>query len=633
LFDIFKSRSSDEDKEKDNKSKKGESSNKKESSPNNDLKSAKIEINDKNPIGKAIESASIEYKKEVDDLLNKQEPGYKEKIEFSSALEYENTLFDEGLQKIKSDLVKNQVLDPAKDITPRAIEKVASITRTAERINSAPVLDVLTYLPPDGLESKKLYKEVSDDWNKKLGASEDDQNNFTNAISLLLEKFSDEGEDAIYTRTDQGLISAIAKILQGEGLKNPMIEESVKIYEERITKILEETGSEKGIESTKEEKSVAEKATEAASVNTPQTIEAVNAPVKDTESTTNTSKAEAAEDAILTSKSGASIESTKESTKESPVKAEEKSTVTVTKEEIKEVEKTGAPKATEATTETGTTKSTNDIFTGTPLEGIIGSSKEAIATVTNEPGKLEGKIDAVKEAEVKSNTTTEKTPKSITEPDKVSAIESTVTEKPIEGAEKNPLSELKLEPKSLESITGGKELTIEKGISMATEISGVAKSEKGGKIGNVIKSFFSKDKKESPVSLSEVGKMATKTETLPKDLGIKETDVQKLSSTVAAPAPVKEVKAEEAKKTEVPAPINKELVATNAQQQKIINESISKNSGDGKIVEAMDKIEKDIKHSNEELGKKMDTMIGLLSMLNDTLQSPLLVKNTSKSYE
>ena len=132
----------------------------------------------------------------------------------------------------------------------------------------------------------------------------------------------------------------------------------------------------------------------------------------------------------------------------------------------------------------------------------MGSAKEAIATVTNEPGKLEGKIDAVKESEVKSNTTTEKTAESITEPGKVSAIESTATEKSIEGAEKNPLSELKLEPKSLESITGGKELTIEKGISMATEISGVAKSEKGGKIGNAIKSFFSKDKKESTVSLS-----------------------------------------------------------------------------------------------------------------------------------
>ena len=103
---------------------------------------------------------------------------------------------------------------------------------------------------------------------------------------------------------------------------------------------------------------------------------------------------------------------------------------------------------------------------------------------------------------------------------------------------------------------------------------------------------------------------------------------------VAAPvtAPVKEAKVEEVKK-EVPAPINKELMATNEQQQKIINESISKNSGDGKIVEAMDKIEKDIKHSNEELGKKMDTMIGLLAMLNDTLQSPLLVKSTSKIYE
>jgi hypothetical protein len=631
LFDIFKSRSSDEDKDKDNKSKKGESSDKKESSPNNDLKSAKIEINDKNPIGKAIEAANIEYNKEVDDLLNKQTPGYKEKIEFSSALEYENTLFDEGFQKIKSDLIKNQVLDPAKDITPRAIEKASSITRTAERINSAPVLDVLTYLPPDGIESKKLYKEVSDDWNKKLGASEGDQNNFTNALNLLLEKFSDEGEDAIYTRTDQGLISAIAKILQGEGLKNPMIEESVKIYEERITKILEETGGGKGIESTKEEKTGTEKSPEAASVNTPQTIEAVNAPVKNTESAANTSKEEAAEDAMLTSKSGASIESTKESTKEISVKAEEKSTVAVTKEEIKEVGKTEET-GKEDTTETGTTKSTNDFFAGTPLEGIMGYAKGEISTTTNEPQKIEEKIGAVKETEAKTNTATEKAPETIAEPAKVSPIESAVTEKTAEGGEKNPLAELKLEPKSLESITSGKELSIEKGTSIASEIPEIAKSEKGSKIGNTIKSFFSKDKKEAPVSISEVGKMTPKNETLSKDLGIKETNVQKLNAAVPTSAPVKEAKVEEAKK-EVPAPINKELASTNAQQQKIINESISKNSGDGKIVEAMNKIEKDIKHSNEELGKKMDTMVGLLVMLNDTLQSPLLVKSTSKSYE
>lgn len=629
MFDIFKSRSSDEDKGKDNKSKKEESSDKKEDSPNNDLKSVKIEVNEKNPIGKAIESAISEYNKEVDDLLNQQTPGYKEKIEFSSALEYENSFFDDGLQKIRKDLVENKVLDPAKDITPRSIEKAASITRTAEKISSAPVLEALSYIAPEGLESKKLYKEVADDWDKKVAGNDPESAlAFTNALNSLLEKVYFDGQDTIYTRTDQGLISAIAKILQGEGIKNPIIEESVKIYEERITKILEESGDKKGIESNKEEKAGAEKNPESASVNTPQTIESLNAPIKEGETDKNTTPTSVA---ATPEKTIATIESTKETPKEVVGKTEEKSTVAVTKEEIKEVEKT-VTKEKEITSETGTTKATNDIFTGTPLEGIMGSAKESIATVTNEPGKLEGKIDAVKEVEPNNNTIPEKTAESITEPAKVSAIESTNTAKSEEVSEKNPLSELKLEPKALTAIIPEKELSIEKGISVATDLMGSNKPENKGKIGNMIKSFFSKEKKEEPVALSEVGKMENKVETLPNQPSIKETEIQKLNTALPVVPPVKEVQVEETKKTEE-APVNKELATLATQQEKIINESIVKNSSDGKIVESIEKIEKNIKHSNDELAKKMDTMIGLLALLNDTLQSPLLVKNTFKNYE
>lgn len=631
MFDIFKSRSSDEDKGKDDKSKKGETSNEKEISPNKESSAPKIEITKDNPYDKAIESAISEYNKEVDDILTKKNPGYQEKIEFSSAIEYEeNTFFDKNIFAIQDDLEKNNVLDPVKDIMPRALERAATITKTAESINSAPTLEVLAVLAPDGLESKKLYKEVSEDWNKKLGVTDEISNlSFAKSLEAFLTKMQIDSEDLL-TRADQGIISAIAKILQGEGVKNPIIEEGVKLYEERITKILEETGGTKGIESNKEEKTGAEKKEEAASINTEQKVEAVNAPTKEGEAEKNTTTAAAVPTA---EKATSTIEAIKESTGEIPTKADEKSAVAVTKEEIKEVEKTVTPKATEAIGETGTTKAISDPFAGSPYEGMMGAAKEELATITGEPQKIEEKIGAAKETEAKTDiTAAEKSPEAITDIGKVSAIESTTSPKTEEITEKNPLSELKLEPKSLESITGGKELSIEKGISMATEISGMAKSEKGGKIGNAIKSFFSKDKKELPVSLSEVGKMIPKAETLAKDLGIKETDIQKLNAAIPAATPVKEVKVEEAKK-EVPAPINKELVATNAQQQKIINESINKNSGDGKIVEAMNKIEKDIKHSNIELGKKMDTMIGLLSMLNDTLQSPLLVKNTSKIYE
>lgn len=630
MFDIFKSRSSDEDKGKDNKSKNGETSNEKEISPNKESSAPKIEITKDNPYDKAIESAILEYNKEVDAILTEKNPGYQEKIEFSSAIEYENTFFDRNIFALQDDLEENNVLDPAKDIMPRALERAATITKTAESISSAPTLEVLGVLAPDGLESKKLYKEVSEDWNKKLGVTDEISNlSFAKSLESFLTKMQIDSEDLL-TRTDQGIISAIAKILQGEGVKNPIIEEGVKIYEERITKILEETGGTKGIESNKEEKSGVEKKEEATSINTEQKVEAVNAPVKEGEVDKNATTSEIEP---TTEIAASTIESLKESTKEIPIKAEDKSAVAITEEEIKEVEKTTTTKATEATSETGTIKSITDSLAGTPLEGMMGTAKEALSTITGEPQKIEEKIGAAKETETKTDiASAEKSPEAITDIGKVSAIESVTSPKTEESTEKNPLSELKLEPKSLESITGGKELSIEKGISMATEISGMAKSEKGGKIGNAIKSFFSKDKKELPVSLSEVGKMIPKAETLAKDLGIKETDIQKLNAAVPATTPVKEVKVEEAKK-EVPAPINKELVATNAQQQKIINESINKNSGDGKIVEAMNKIEKDIKHSNEELGKKMDTMVGLLAMLNDTMQGPLLVKNTSKSYE
>lgn len=627
MFDIFKSRPSDEEKGKDNNSKKVEPSNKNEGSTNKESSAPKIQITDNNPYNKAIESAISEYNKEVDGLLNQQTPEYKEKIEFSYALEYENSFFDDTLEKIKKDLIENKVLDPAKDITPRSIEKAASITRTAEKISSAPVLETLSYIAPEGLESKKLYKEVADDWDKKVAGNDPESElSFTNALNSLLEKVYFDGQDTIYTRTDQGLISAIAKILQGEGIKNPIIDESVKIYEERITKILEESGDKKGIESNKEEKSNTENKLEATSINTEQKIETINSPNK--ESDTKKSTTETIGTKLETPVS--TIEPAKEIKKESPLKLEEKPTAAVTKEEIKEVEKT-VTKEKEVTSETGTTKATNDIFAGTPLEGIMGSSKEAIATISNEPVKLEGKIDAVKETEVKSNTVTEKTPESIIEPNKVSAIETTNTKKSEEVLEKNPLSELKLEPKALTAIIPEKELSIEKGIAVATDLMGSNKPENKGKIGNMIKSFFSKEKKETPVVLSEVGKMGNKVETLPNQPGIKETEIQKLNTALPVISPTKETKVEEPKKQEE-APVNKELVNLASQQEKIINESLIKNSSDERIVESISKIEKDIKHSNEELGKKVDTMIGLLALLNDTLQSPLLVKNTSKNY-
>lgn len=132
-----------------------------------------------------------------------------------------------------------------------------------------------------------------------------------------------------------------------------------------------------------------------------------------------------------------------------------------------------------------------------------------------------------------------------------------------------------------------------------------------------IKSMGSLDLKESVSNKSGLN-----TENQPNPT--KESSIQKLSSSLSKEPSI--VKEDENKQNKVEN-VKENKEATNINKTEEESEKVEKttNTTQEKKVESPS-------ISTDSLEKKMDTMIGLLSMLNDTLQGPLLVKNSSKNY-
>jgi hypothetical protein len=126
-------------------------------------------------------------------------------------------------------------------------------------------------------------------------------------------------------------------------------------------------------------------------------------------------------------------------------------------------------------------------------------------------------------------------------------------------------------------------------------------------------------------STSTVENLSPKNETSSTPKGIKETETQKLSS-VAPPA---ENKPTEETTTSTTTPVNSETVTN-----KVSAETASVNSTTGNEQTKGETPKETVSSTgNEDLSKKMETMVTLLTQLNNTLQGPLLVTSTSKKID
>jgi len=133
--------------------------------------------------------------------------------------------------------------------------------------------------------------------------------------------------------------------------------------------------------------------------------------------------------------------------------------------------------------------------------------------------------------------------------------------------------------------------------------------------------------KSSPggTSTSTVENLSSKNETSSTPKGIKETETQKLSS-VTPPA---DNNSKEETNTSTTTPVNSETVTN-----KVSAETASVNSPTGNEQTKGETPKETVSSTgNEDLSKKMETMVTLLTQLNNTLQGPLLVTSTSKKID
>jgi len=124
---------------------------------------------------------------------------------------------------------------------------------------------------------------------------------------------------------------------------------------------------------------------------------------------------------------------------------------------------------------------------------------------------------------------------------------------------------------------------------------------------------------------STVENLSTKNETSSASTGIKETETQKLGSVVT---PV-ENKPTEENKTTTPSPVNSET-----ETNKVSAETASLNSTQGTEQNKGETPKETVSSKdNDDLSKTMETMVTLLTQLNNTMQGPLLVTSMSKKID
>lgn len=288
---------------------------------------------------------------------------------------------------------------------------------------------------------------------------------------------------------------------------------------------------------------------------------------------------------------------------------------------------------------------------GNPLEG----AKEKAATETQkEESKLKTetqKIESVKEETTKSEVKKE-TPTEVKTETK-SSVENQIDKATAETGKKEESKSIAIEKKS--TIKKSKESTVVEDIikdlfgdrftsektpktdgkveSTIESILGVTSDAKSditglGKKVEKAKSTPLESTKTSILSTdkSTLEKKSTGVETKKESGSIKETVPQKLSSVTPTPVVSKEIAGEN---------ISKTSESMSSENKEEITSSENKAPTETKSEEKKEEMGKDTQASEEGdgLSKKMDLMISLLSQLNDTLQGPLLVTNSSKKFE
>lgn len=504
-------------------------------------------------------------------------------------------------RKIQRSIEKGEEID-GKEIVPIAKESASSKVKNATALKVGSVTQIVETV---GIKTIKNdmegFEKVKSDFDSKV---QDENLKFEKLLDKFQEVLSFFGnpqpgqQNLLYTPENNAIISALAKILSEEGFDSESVKSMSAKYEEYVDSLSSKAKS-NSIESVSQAGNE-QKPQETASVTTSeQKIEEKIGGQEAQDEKTTEGKLESPPTSDLTQSKPEPVTVTNEQGIAESIEAPNQSSI-----------EPASTQETKNETPTSPASSPQAIDSSTPL-----ASKESPAATTT---GTQGEAKANETAGQKESTS--KKGSSFIEEMFGGLLSSTESQTP------TFTSELKTLAESLESSQVAKPLTesVSKGVesntpSSSTNISGLSTPSKGAEKASTMGMAKSVEKIQEKIGASP--------ETMSKVAGIKETVTQKLSSTVQpeitstdnntqTPSTGQGVTSTEGK-TESSSAISEGKTEEISNQSPMSTGSEEPKAGKG----------------NEDLSNKMETMISLLSQLNDTLSGPLLVTSTTKKFD
>jgi len=546
---------------------------------------------------KVQEEAQKYYNAKYEESIKKIDPAYDSKSVEASVAEL---TYNRNLREIKKNIDEGKPLEGVKDILPLAEESAENRISLTKSLKTGTTTQIAEKVGISNIKEMKAFDEVSEDFdaatkNEKLTLEES-----LSSLSRILSFFNNEIRDAnvaakMFTPQNNATISAIARILEKEGFSSEIVKTMSKRFEENLAKFAEKEGGKiEGAMPTPGATGAATGATTGATTSTaPQKVE------------------EKIEGKGATGATGAagtppSTEPQKLGEKTEPEKTEGTTGAVVATAPQKVEDKSGDKKSVEGAKEPTTPKDTG---------------------AKSEPPKNNRGVDFVKGLGL--DISDDKGKKQTTETGK-QELSSKEGEKPKEGVSTKDDNKKADEKASATTEKGEQKIEGSKsGDSRADFIKsmfGGLIDEKGGSLESS-KEDLKKDVTKGAESKMESTKaqvsekIQKKAETIPGGGAIKETTSQKL----ATPSVATSTKAENATAGEE----SSESTASTTSQEATTASSAT----GGGTEEAKGATSENKGEGGGGLEAKMDSMIGLLSQLNATLQGPLLTISSSKKFD
>jgi hypothetical protein len=541
------------------------------------------------------DSVSKEAKKFYDQSFNEDikalDPAYD-----PNSIYYTSAYSNQGSDKknIEKRIEKGEAVD-GKEIVDMAQKAAYNKVENAKVLKTGTVTKIVENIGARQIKDMEAFEDVKSEFDSKIKSEKYNFDKLFSSLYSILNEINNPGPtgvpSGVFTPENNAIISALAKILEKEGFDSESVKAMSAKYDENTTKLTEKVGG--SIEKAGEEKKTEEKKSEAGVTGAEQKLESKNENA-----------------ASATGATGAAIESAPKTTAESPVEGaktevgetkvgENATGASATGAQSQLLNKEGGTGDKSGATGIEGSKNESEMIRGSQagadflkemFGGILGLSE---AGGTGEAQKLESRGVELAKGIVGDKSETGSTGGSTGGgPEKLESK-----------------TEIKTETKAGENKEGPKSIE-----SNNTSIT----SDKTGS-----------NNPTNPENVSTVEKIQEKVgaspETFAKSEGIKETVTQKLSSSIS-PEKVSNEKPNQ--------PTTSTVGEDNSSQAKTENSTTQEGgAGTEKKEEPSKSGESEGSNSMEELSKKMEAMVGLLSQLNDTLSGPLLVTPTTKKFD